>query len=51
MTNNAIIIGYTLLAAREIGFTKHKLEQLEATMRSVLDEYTEEEAVEFYRQN
>lgn len=51
MLNNAIIIGYALLSAREIGFSKDQLEQLEATMRSVLDEYTVEEAAEFYRQN
>lgn len=49
--NNAVITGYVLLAAREMGFNKDQLEQLEAVMRSVLDEYTEAEAAEFYSQN
>ena len=51
VNDNAIITGYALLAGRKMGFTKAHLEQLEAIMRSVLDEYTEEEAAEFYRQN
>lgn len=51
INNNAVITGYALLAAREMGFSKAELEQLEAIMRSVLDEYTVEDAAEFYRQN
>ena len=48
---NVVITGYALLAGRKMGFTKAQLDQLEAIMRSILDEYTEEEAAEFYRQN
>lgn len=51
VNNNAIITGYALLAAREMGFDKTELEEFEAIMRSVLDEYTENQAAEFYRQN
>ncbi|WP_172963916.1 hypothetical protein [Paenibacillus sp. Cedars] len=51
VNENAIITGYALLAAREMGCSQAQLEQLEAIMRSVLDEYTEDEAAEFYRQN
>lgn len=51
VNNNAVITGYALLAARKMGFSKAKLEQLEAIMRSVLDEYTIEEAEEVYRRN
>ncbi|WP_182914129.1 hypothetical protein [Paenibacillus sp. 1011MAR3C5] len=51
INNNTVITGYALLAAREMGFSKAELEQLEVIMRSVLDEYTEDEAADFYRQN
>ncbi|MDQ0059456.1 hypothetical protein [Paenibacillus harenae] len=47
MISNAAIIGYALLAAKEMGFTKQELSELEVIMRSVLDEYTEA----FYRAN
>ncbi len=51
VNNNAIITGYALLAAREMGFNKAELEEFEAIMRSVLDEYTVDEAIDAYRQN
>lgn len=51
VNNNSVITGYALLAAREMGFSKAELQEFEAIMRSVLDEYTEDEAMEFYRQN
>ncbi|CAM3830588.1 hypothetical protein ACFW4G_28055 [Paenibacillus lactis] len=51
MITNAVIIGYALLAAKKSGLSKQELKELEAIMRSVLDEYTEEEAEAFYRAN
>lgn len=51
MITNAAVIGYALLAAKEMGSSKSELDHLEAIMRSILDEYTIEEAEEFYRQN
>lgn len=51
MISNAAIIGYALLAAKELGLSKDELNRLEFIMRTALDEYTIEEAEEFYRQN
>lgn len=49
--NNSAAIGYALLAAKRMGFTKKQLQQLEATMRDEMDFVTEEEAEEVCRKN
>lgn len=38
MITNAAVIGYALLAAKEMGSSKAELDLLESIMRSVLDE-------------
>ena len=49
--NNAACIGYALIACKQLGMNHEELQEVEAILRSVLDEYTEDEASEFYRQN
>jgi len=50
--NNAQAIGYALIAAEvAFKFNKHQLEQLERSMRTAMDQHTEEEAEEVYNKN
>lgn len=47
--NNAACIGYALIACKQLGMNRDELQEVEAIMRSILDENTEEEAEEEYR--
>lgn len=46
---NAAAIGYMLLAARRLKFDRKLQDELERAMDGAMDEYTEYEAEEVYR--
>jgi hypothetical protein len=48
MTNEAAI-GHATTAAKVIGLTREQIKDLQSSMRSVMDRFTEEEAEEVYR--
>jgi hypothetical protein len=49
---NAAAIGYALMAANaSLKISGDKLVQLEYAIKAAMDQYTEEEAEEFYRKN
>lgn len=49
--DNNVCIGYAVIACKKLGMTDKELQKLEATLRSVLDEYTSHEALEAFRKN
>lgn len=48
---NAACIGYAILAGKAMGLTHKQLQDLERSMRSVMDFTTEEDAEEAYKNN
>lgn len=46
---NAASIGYAIIAARWIGLTEEQIKKLGRAMYEAMDEITEEEAEEVYR--
>lgn len=46
---NAAAIGYAIIAAKRLGLTKEQIRKLDRAMYEVMDEITEEEAEEVYR--
>ena len=47
--NNESAIGYMIYAVRRLHLSAVVEEKLEAAMKSAMDEYTEDEANEFFR--
>lgn len=48
MTNFAAI-GYAIIAAKQIGLTSEQIKKLDSAMYEAMDEHTNEEAEEVYR--
>lgn len=47
----AAIIGYAILAAKDMGWDKRTIEQLERTMKRTMDEKSVHEAEKAYMEN
>jgi len=49
--NNQAAIGYMIIAARHLEIDEAKIKELEHEMKFAMDEYSEEEAEEAYKNN
>lgn len=49
--NNGAAIGYAMMAAKRLGYSKEQIRELEKMMYDLMDFKTEDEAEEFYRNN